>query len=124
VNLTHDQILQRLADIEQGLADRQLAGEQAAEKHYRLRKQAELEQAKEFIAAKGSTATERKANATVAFAQAELYHQAVEAEAAYEGWRAALRTLEARSMIGMALLKQSAREGTYTGPQPSWSGAN
>jgi hypothetical protein len=120
--LTHEQITERLEEIEADLAERQPKYERSAELVHRLRRDAELRQARAFMAAHGKTATERKQEATIAIAAApdNLYSDLLDAEGVYEGLRAAVKVLEQRAMIGMSLLRASTRE---SGPAPQWSGS-
>lgn len=104
MTLAPAQIIERLEGIEKDIYDRQVKGEQAAENFYRTKRDFELAYALKFMDATG-TVTERKLKATRALEGEEVYRLLMEREGAYEGWRAAMRALEARSMIGMALLK-------------------
>lgn len=109
--LTPAQIEQRLEEIEADMAERQPKFEQAAEDFHRLTRDFNLRYAHAFMAAKGSTATERKQIATVAVAASDdgVYAKLLDAEGRYEGLRAALNTMDKRGMIGMALLKSHGR---------------
>lgn len=121
MTLTPSQIEARLEQIEADLATRQNDFEKAAAEKYRLAREFELRHARAFVAASGSTATEKKAHATLALAAAEdnLWERMGRAEGEYEGLKAAVRTLETRSVIGMALLKSHGRND-FT-PKPQWS---
>jgi hypothetical protein len=121
--VTYGQIIDRLSAIEADLEERQGAYEQAAEDKHRLVRDYELRFARAFMAAEGKTATERKAQATLAVAAAEddLYARLLDAEGRYEGLKAAIRVLEQRAMIGMSLSKSQTRE---SGPSPQWSGGD
>lgn len=119
--MTHDQIVTRLEAIEADLEKRQSTGEDSAADYHRAKRDYEEVFAKTYILTEGAP-TERKQATLLKLMPDDAYKRLVVAEASYEGWRAAMRTLEARSMIGMALLKASTREAPQTGPQPQWSG--
>jgi hypothetical protein len=102
--LTPTQIEQRLQDLEQDLAHRQNAYASAAEKWYRVLRDREHRHAVEFMRAEGQI-TERKEQAKQ---ETALIGQMEEAE--YEGLRAAIKVMETRAMIGMALLKAANRD--------------
>lgn len=110
MTLTVEQITSRLEAIESDLDARQSKGEQAAESFFRAKRDFELEFAKKYMNAKGSP-TERKQAATFAMEKDPAYFALLESEGAYEGWRAALRTLETRATIGMSLLKSQRELG-------------
>lgn len=97
--LTPAQIQERLQQIEEDLGHRQNAYASAAENWYRILRTREHEHAVEFMKAEGQV-TERKQQAAERTA---LIGMAEEAE--YEGLKAAIRVMEARATIGMALLK-------------------
>lgn len=119
--MTHDEIVTRLERIEADLADRQAHGEKSAEDYHRAKRDWEEAHARTYMAT-GGPPTERKQATLLALCTGDAYKRLIVAEAAYEGWRAAMRTLEARSMIGMSLLRASTREaGPQPGPQPQWS---
>lgn len=118
--MTHAEILDRLEGIERALAARQTRGEESAANYHRAKRDYEEEYAKTYVATDGAP-TERKQQTLLKLMPSDAYKRLVVAEAEYEGWRAAMRTLEARSMIGMALLKASTREAPQHGPQPAWS---
>lgn len=108
--LTPGQIVERLESIESDLAARQAKGEDAALNFYRVKRDFELEYALKFMDATG-TVTERKQKATKALDGTEVYSKLKEYEGAYEGWKAALRTLEARASIGQSLLRAQREQG-------------
>ena len=110
MGLTVQQITERLEGIEKDMFDRQVKGEKAAEDFYRTKRDYELAYAVKFMDATG-TVTERKLKATRSLEGDEVYRRLMEHEGAYEGWRAVMRALEARSMIGMALLKSQREMG-------------
>ena len=120
MSLSYSQIIERLEEIEADLGERQNEYEAAADDVRRLAREFQLREAHAFMAAKGDTATERKAKATIALAAAEdgIWERMGAAEGRYEGLRAAVRVLEQRGTIGMSLLKAQTREA---GPQPQWS---
>jgi hypothetical protein len=101
--LTPAQIEERLEEIERDLAMRQPLYEQAAEKWHRVSRDREYKHALAFMEAQGN-ATERREHAKLA---SSLIGVAEEAE--YEGLKAAIKVMETRSMIGMALLKAAGR---------------
>jgi hypothetical protein len=103
VTLTAAQIEERLEEIERDLAMRQPLYEQAAEKWHRVLRDREYQHAVEFTKAAGPV-TERRETAK---AQTALIGQVEEAE--YEGLKAAIKVMETRAMIGMALLKSAGR---------------
>jgi hypothetical protein len=110
VSLTPAQIIERLESIEQDLSDRQSKGETAAENFYRAKRDYELAYATAFMQAKGSP-TERKAAATKALERDPAHFALMENEGAYEGWKAATRTLETRASIGQSLLRAQREQG-------------
>jgi multidrug resistance efflux pump len=110
MGLTVQQIQQRLEQIEQDVFDRQAKGESAAEAFHKAKRDYELEYAKKFMNADG-TVTERKLKATRAMDNEPAYTELMECEGAYEGWRAAMRTLELRASIGQSLLKNQRELG-------------
>ena len=110
MSLTPAQIIERLESIEKDASDRQAKGEEAAEDYHRAKRDFELAYAREYIAAEGQP-TERKQRATLALAKSEAYFDLTAAEAVYEGWKAAMRTLELRTSIGQSLLKTQREKG-------------
>lgn len=110
MTLTVEQITSRLEGIEQDAQDRQEKGEQAAESFYRAKRDYELAFALKFMDATG-TVTERKLKATRALEQDPAHAELMEHEGAYEGWRAAMRTLELRASIGQSLLRSQREMG-------------
>ncbi len=117
--MTYSEIILRLEQIEQDLADRQIRGESSAADYHRAKRDWEEAHAKHYMQTTGAP-TERKQATLLALCTGDAYKRLIVAEAAYEGWRGAMRTLEARSMIGMALLKAATREAPQHGPQPQW----
>lgn len=100
--LTPAQIEQRLQELEEDLALRQGAYESAAEKWYRKLREREYQHAVEFMRASGDTVTERKEQAREVTSLIGITE-----EAEYEGLKAAIRVMEQRAMIGMALLRSA-----------------
>jgi hypothetical protein len=110
VALTPGQIVERLEQIEADLAVRQSKGETAAENFYRAKRDYELAFAIKFMDATG-TATERKQKAIKAMQDDPAHFDLIEHEGAYEGWKAATRTLETRASIGQSLLRAQREQG-------------
>jgi hypothetical protein len=100
---TPSQIQERLEGIEQDLASKQNAWEDASMKWFVAKRDREKALAVKFLSANGTVA-ERKA-------EADRWHatDGAEAEALYEALKAVVRTLETRATIGMALLKSQGR---------------
>jgi hypothetical protein len=112
VSLTVEQITSRLEAIEQDAQERQESGEKAAEEFYKVKRDFELEYAKAFVAADGAPMVKKqKALESLEVQHRELYMRLKEKEGAYEGWKAALRTLELRASIGQSLLKSQRELG-------------
>lgn len=102
--LTPAQIQLRLQEIEEDLGLRQNAYANASEKWHRALREREHRHAVEFMRAEGKTVTERKEQAR------ELTSLlGITEEAEYEGLKAAIRVMEVRATIGMALLKAAGR---------------
>ncbi len=101
--LTPAQIQERLEAIERDLGNRQNLYAEAAEKWHRILRDREHKHAIAFMSAAGNT-TERREHAK----QQTALIGAVE-EAEFEGLRAAIKVMETRAMIGMALLKSAGR---------------
>lgn len=104
MTLTPQQIIERLEGIEQDVWHRQLKGEQAAENYHHAKRDYELAFAEAYVSIDGGP-MDKKVRATALLADKECYFKLKENEAAYEGWRAAMRTLELRATIGQSLLK-------------------
>lgn len=100
--LTPIQIEERLQDIERDLGNRQNLYAEAAEKWHRILRDREHKHALAFVGSKAPTTTERR---EIAKLETSLIGQAEEAE--YEGLKAAIKVMETRAMIGMALLKSA-----------------
>lgn len=108
------------------LANRQQELEESAAEKFTVAREFELRQARAFLAARGETATERKARAVEALAAAEdgLWERNMTAEGRYEGARAAMRALETRATVGMSLLRAARLEADRpSSREPQWSGA-
>jgi hypothetical protein len=110
MTLTPGQIVERLESIESDAADRQSKGEQAAEAFARAKRDYELAYAKAFVNSTGSP-MEKKQRATQALERDPAYYALLEQEGAYEGWKAAMRTLELRTSIGQSLLRAQRERG-------------
>lgn len=110
MTLTVEQLTSRLESIEADVEERQQKGEQSAEAFYRAKRDFELEFAKKYMNAKGSP-TERKQAATEAMEKDPAYFALLESEGAYEGFKAAMRTLELRASIGQSLLRNQREMG-------------
>ena len=113
VSVTVQQITERLEEIEKDLGERQEPYSLAAEAHVRTNREIELRMARVKLATKADTQTEKKDKALDAIAAAGdgLYERHVDAEAEFEGARAAIKVLETRATIGMALLKSQREMG-------------
>jgi hypothetical protein len=96
-------LIKRLEAIEQDLATRQPALEDAARKWFIAKRDKEKARAVAFLSAEGTVA-ERSA---IADLQTALDGKQEEAE--YEALRAVVRTLETRATIGQSLLKAHGR---------------
>lgn len=101
--ITPAQIQQRLEEIERDLALRQNLYEAAAERFHRAVREREHTHAVEYMKADGNTTDRRE------HAKCESALIGMDAEAEFEGLRAAVKVLETRAMIGMALLKAASR---------------
>lgn len=110
MGLTLEQITSRLESIEADVQERQQKGETSAENFHRAKRDYELEYAKAYVQATGSP-MERKQVALKAMDGTETLFALYEAEGAYEGWKAALRTLELRASIGQSLLRNQREMG-------------
>lgn len=110
MTLAPAQIITRLEEIERDCADRQQKGEQSAESFHRAKRDFELAFALKYMQAKGSP-TERKQAAQEAMERDPAWFALLESEGAYEGWKAAMRTLELRASIGQSLLRAQRERG-------------
>jgi hypothetical protein len=95
----------KLEEIEADLAVLQNSVEEAAMSWFQAKREREKARAQTFMASEGTVA-EREALAAYATAT-----EGMEAEAAWEGKRAALKALEARGAIGMSILRSQGRPG-------------
>lgn len=103
-------VLSRLADIEYDLAARANEYEDAAGAKFRLIRDWEKRLAIATAHAKGGDANARKQAALVRAAeQDDLYDRLTTAESDYAAVHAAVRVLEQRATIGMAILKSQGR---------------
>jgi hypothetical protein len=110
MTLTPAQIEQRLQDIEQDMGLRANEYEQAAEDVARCLRAWEKRFAFARVKATGSDADARKAAAFVAaFEPDDLFERLSDAEGRHNAQKVAMRTLENRATIGMALLKSAGR---------------
>lgn len=103
-------IMERLAEIEQDLGSRQNEYATAADDRARLIRDWERRLALSTARAKGNDANARKQAALVLAAdQDDLYERLMDAEGRYAGLYAAVRVMDTRATIGMALLKTHGR---------------
>jgi hypothetical protein len=111
VTLSHPgAVMARLAEIEQDLAERQNAYEDAASERVRLVRDWEKRLATARIHAKGSDAEARKAAALMTAIEADdLYDRLKAAEGTYEGCKAVVKVLEVRATVGMSILRAQGR---------------
>lgn len=96
-------VMDRLAEIENDLADRQNALESAALRWFRAKRDREHDRAVGFLNAEGTVA-ERSA-----IADRETALDGKDEEAEWEALRAVVRVMDTRATIGMALLKAQGR---------------
>lgn len=116
--LTPAQIMSRLEEIEQDLADRQPELEQAAEAWTRAKRDKELAWATAYIASDAREVTSRKAAAILA---SEAI--GVEAEARYVALSKVCALLETRASIGQSLLRAHGRIESPVQPSgPTYGG--
>jgi hypothetical protein len=103
-------IMARLSEIEADFAGRMNDLEQAADDRARLLRDWEYRLALYQKKATGSSAEMRKAHALVAaIEQDDLHERLSDAEARYDALRSVVKVLEARSVIGMSLLRSHSR---------------
>lgn len=103
-------VMARLDAIENDLAERQNEYEDAAGAKFRLVRDWEKRLAVASATAKGGDANARKQAALVmAASQDDLYDRLTTAESDYAAVHAAVRVLETRATIGMAILKSQGR---------------
>ena len=114
--MTYAQVLDRLTEIEGDLSRL----EDHADSYFRAKRDWELAWAKTYMQTEG-TVEERRQQTLLNLATSESYKKFIVAEAGYEGWKAAYRTLDTRASIGQSLLKAMTREAPQNGRQPEWS---
>ncbi len=103
-------VIERLASIEEDLANRLREYETAAGDRARLIRDWEKRLAIMRAKGKGSDADSRKQAAfALAAEQDDLYEKLTDAESRYEALRVVVRVLETRSAIGMSILKAQGR---------------
>jgi hypothetical protein len=103
--LSPAQLMERLEQIEADLAGRQNVAERAAEAWFVAKRDKEKARAETFVAAQGPMEL-RKAIAELASVDIGKTE-----EGKWHGTKAAIDVLEARAMIGMALLRAHGRAG-------------
>jgi hypothetical protein len=103
-------VLERLAQIEHDLGERQNEYEEAAGARARLIRDWEKRLAIATAKAKGGDANARKQAALVMAAeQDDLYQQLTDAEATYAACQAVMRVLETRASVGQSILRSQGR---------------
>jgi len=100
---TPAQVMARLEEIENDLANRQNVLESAACQWFVAKREREHKRAVEFLKAEGSVA-ERNA-----IADRSTAREGAQQEAEYEALKAVVRTLDTRASIGMSLLRAQGR---------------
>jgi hypothetical protein len=118
--MTYDQVVTRLEQIEQALADL-LPNEyedHPAAAYFRAKKAFEHAWAQRYIQTEG-TVDERRNLTILKLYDSPAYKALVTAEASYEASKAIGRVLETRASIGQSLLRAMTREA---GPQPQSGG--
>ena len=98
-------VMSTLQAIEHDLAQRQNVFESAARDWFNAQRAVKLAYARALLQSTRASITEKKADADIA----ALTTTGVEHEAVYEALKAAIRVLEQRSMICMAVLKSQGR---------------
>lgn len=111
MSFTYEQIVGRLESIEIDLADRQAEFEQAARGYFRAKRDWEAELAAAFVESEGRNQEERRARALLSRMASEEYKDLIVAEAAYEGTRAVVRTLDTRASVLQSLLRAARETG-------------
>lgn len=103
-------VMERLAEIEHDLGDRQNEYEEAARQRAHLIRDWEKRLARATAGAKGGDANARKQVALVMAAEQDgMYDELRDAEATYAACYAVIRVLETRASIGMSLLRSQGR---------------
>lgn len=101
-------VIGRLEELEQDLGSRQNELETAARDKARLIRDWEKRLAIARLAAKGSDAESRKAQALITAIESdggELYEQLTDAESRYEALKAVTRVIETRLSVGQSILR-------------------
>lgn len=109
---TPQTVVTRLDQIERDLAERQNPYEQAADDRARTIRDWEKRLAECQKRAPGTNSEARKAAALVMAIEldgGDLYTRLTDAEARYDALRVVVRVLEARSVIGMSILRSQGR---------------
>lgn len=117
--MTYEQIVTRLEEIEEALAELDFEQDHPAAVYFRAKRDFEFAEAQAYLRTEG-TVDERRKRTILQMYQSEDYKRFVVAEARYEAHKARTRLLETRSSIGMSLLKAAVREAPQVGPQPQW----
>ena len=103
-------VMERLAEIEKDLGERQPDYEAAADERARLIRDWEKRLAIATATAKGGDANARKQAALVMAAeQDDLYERLKAAEGSYAACHAVVKVLETRATIGMSILRSHGR---------------
>ena len=97
------EVMRRLAQIEEDLANRQLALESAALAWFKAKRDREHDRAVEFLRAEGTVA-ERNA-----IADRETAQDGKDDEALWEALKAVVRVLDTRASIGQSILRAQGR---------------
>lgn len=104
-------VMERLAEIDVDLGERQNEYEDAAGARARLIRDWEKRLARATAGAKGGDANARKQAALVMAAeQDDLYDRLTTAESEYAACHAAIRVLETRASIGQSILRSQGRQ--------------
>lgn len=111
MTLTPGQIIQRLEEIESDCAEKQQAGEVAAEAWARMNRKYELKYAQEYVKSTGSPMEKKQVALNAVGMDQEFWNEMVAAEASYEGWKAGMRSRELRTSIGQSLLRAQRERG-------------
>ena len=98
-------VIDRLAQIENDLAERQNAYEAAARSWYAAQREIGRVKARALLTSPKASVTEKKAEGDLAAYDVE----GAASEAEYEALRAAVKVLETRATIGMSILKAQSR---------------
>ena len=98
-------VMDRLAEIENDLAQRQNPYEEAARKWYGAQRELVRRKAEKLLSSEAASVTEKKAEGDLAAFDVE----GASAEGEYEALRAAVKVLEIRATIGMSILKAQGR---------------